>query len=134
MTSNSKLKIILFDGVCNICDNSVRFIIKRDPHQKFVFASLQSEIGQGLVSEYSLPNDLETMFLIEDESVYMKSDAVLRIAKELSGLWPIFGVLIKLPRFIRDYLYKQFSQNRYRLFGKKDVCEVASDDIKCRFL
>lgn len=131
---NQKPKIILFDGICNICDSSMLFIIKRDPHKKFVFATLQSDIGQRLVAEHSLPNDLETMFLIEDEVVYMQSDAVLRIVKELNGLWPIFGILYKLPRAIRDYGYKKFSKNRYRLFGKKEYCEIVSADMKSRFL
>jgi len=105
-------KIILFDGVCKICDRSMMFIIKRDPNKKFVFASLQSDIGQDLV----------------------QSDAVLRIVKELNGLWPILGVFDKLPRAIRDYAYKKFSMNRYRLFGKKEQCELPSAEVRSRFL
>ena len=127
-------KIILFDGVCKICDRSMLFIIKRDPNKKFVFASLQSDIGQDLVDKYSLPDDMETMILIEGDVFYIQSDAVLRIVKELNGLWPILGVFDKLPRAIRDYAYKKFSMNRYRLFGKKEQCELPSAEVRSRFL
>ena len=134
VTNNDNLRIILFDGVCKICDRSMLFIIKRDPHKKFVFASLQSDIGQRLVVQHSLPNDLETMILIENDTFYIQSDAVMRIVKELNGLWPIFGIFHKLPKVVRDYAYKMFSKNRYRLFGKKEHCEIPSEDVQSRFL
>ena len=134
VNKNDKMKIILFDGVCKICDRSMLFIIKRDPNKKFMFASLQSEIGQNLVVKYSLPDKLETMILIEDDEFYIQSDAVFRIVKELDGLWPMLYFFYKLPRGIRDTGYRIFSKNRYRLFGKKEYCETPSHDVKERFL
>lgn len=127
-------QIILFDGVCSICDRSMRFIIKRDPKKKFRFATLQSELGQRLFMEHSIPNDIETMVLIKNDKAYIQSEAVLRIAKELNGFWPIFAVLQKLPLKFRDYAYKMFSENRYKLFGKSEQCSIPSKEQRSRFL
>jgi len=131
---NDISRIVLFDGVCKFCDSSVLFIIKRDPQRKFVFATLQSEVGQQLVREHALSENLDTMVLIESGEVFIKSDAVLRIVKELNGFWSLLAIVHKLPRNFRDYCYTKFGHNRYRLFGKKELCEVPSGDIQRRFL
>lgn len=127
-------RIVLFDGVCKFCDASVLFIIKRDAQRKFVFATLQSDVGQQFVSEHALPENLDTIVLIEGSEVFIKSDAVFRIVKELNGFWSLLVILHKLPRRFRDYCYMKFGNNRYRLFGKKELCEVLSSDMRRRFL
>lgn len=85
-------RIILFDGVCNVCDRSVQFIIKHDPAFKFEFASLQSEIGKALFEKYRLPNHIDSIVLIEEDAVYFKSTAALKIAKQLSGFYSILSI------------------------------------------
>src|SRR5262245_44838144 len=95
--------VVLFDGVCNLCTGSVQFILKRDPKAYFRFASLQSPAGQRLLNAYVLPaQSLESVILIEDQRLYKRSDAALRIARHLSGLWPLLTLLLFIPRPIRD--------------------------------
>jgi predicted DCC family thiol-disulfide oxidoreductase YuxK len=127
--------IILFDGVCNLCNASVQFIIEHDPKAHFRFAALQSPIGQCLLEQHALrPQTMETMVLIEGTSAFTKSDAALRIAKRLSGLYPALTVLFNIPRPIRDWGYDLIANNRYKWFGKRDSCMVPTDDILDRFL
>lgn len=127
-------RIILFDGVCNVCDRSVQFIIKHDPKQKFQFASLQSDIGQQLLREYKLSNNLDSMVLIEGERAYTKSTAALKIAKQLQGFYSVLIVLLVIPKPIRDGVYRLIANNRYKWFGKKDQCMLPSPGDRQRFL
>ena len=132
----SKIKsmsIVLFDGVCNFCNSSVNFIIARDSAKYFKFAPLQSEIGQEFVKKFNL-NDVDSIILVEDEQAYTHSTAALKIAKQLDGFWKVFYIFIILPKFIRDFFYKTFAQNRYKLFGKQDVCMMPTPEIRERFL
>jgi predicted DCC family thiol-disulfide oxidoreductase YuxK len=127
-------KIVLFDGECNFCDRSVQFIIKRDPHASYKFASLQSGIGQQFRKDYSIPLHIDSLILLENEHYYVKSTAALRICKRLKGVWKIGGFFLLIPTPIRDLVYDFIAKNRYKWFGKKDACEIPSSEIKKRFL
>lgn len=127
--------IVLFDGVCNFCNSSVQFIIKRDPSAHFLFTSLQSEKGQELVQQYDIPSDVDSLVIITNERAYIKSSAALRIAKKLDGLWRLSFLFIVVPRPIRDAFYDFFAKNRYRWFGKTDeACMLPSPEQRKRFL
>lgn len=127
--------ILLFDGVCNLCNSSVQFIIKRDKKNRFLFASLQGKKGQELLSKFNLPlNDLNSFVLIENEKAYTRSTGALRAFKKLSGGWKLWYALIIIPKFIRDAVYKWIAKNRYRWFGKKEECMIPTPELKERFL
>ncbi len=126
---------ILFDGVCNLCSGFVVFTIKRDPDAKFKFASLQSNEGGNFQKEFGInPDNIKTIVLVENDNYYIKSDAVLRIFKHLDGMWFILYYLIYIPRSIRNFVYDLVANNRYRWFGKKDVCMLPTPELKKRFL
>lgn len=127
-------RIILFDGVCNLCNSSVKFIIKRDSEGQFKFASLQSETGQTLLRMHGLNKDLNSFVLLEDDKVYLKSSAALRVCRKLGSAWPILSLFRFLPPFIRDFLYDFVAKNRYKWFGKEESCLVPSPEWKQRFL
>lgn len=127
-------KIILFDSECNFCDRSVQFIIKRDPEGYYKFASLQSDTGQKILKEYSVPDNIDSFILIDNNRYYSKSSAALRVCKNLKGLWKLFYSLLIVPRPIRDFFYEIIAKNRYKWFGKKDSCMLPSPDIRKRFL
>lgn len=128
-------KIILFDGVCNLCNGAVIFIIKRDKNDLFRFAALQSEIGKELVKEHQIDTSkTDSIVLIEDESYFTKSAAALRIARHLSGGYPLlFGFMI-LPKVLRDPLYDIIANNRYKWFGKRDQCMIQTPELKAKFI
>jgi predicted DCC family thiol-disulfide oxidoreductase YuxK len=127
--------VLLFDGVCNLCNSSVQFIIERDPNARFRFASLQSEEGQALLSRFeNRPADLSSVVLVQDDLLYARSEAALRVARQLGGGWSLLYAFIVVPRPIRDAVYDWIARNRYRWFGKKDACMIPSPDLKSRFL
>lgn len=127
--------VILFDGVCNLCNGSVLFIIKRDPRARFYFAALQSDFGIGQLKSFGLPaTALNSVLLMKDGMLYQKSNAALEIAKHLSGLWPALYIFKIIPPFLRDGLYMWIARNRYRWFGKKDACMIPTPELKSRFL
>lgn len=126
--------VILFDGVCNFCDASVQFIIKRDEQAVFQFASLQSDAGQKLLSEYHVPENVDSMILIEDGKVHYKSSAALRISRRLQGAWKLLYGFIVIPAPIRNIVYDVIARNRYRWFGKKDSCMLPPPSVRKRFL
>lgn len=126
---------ILFDGVCNLCNGSVQFILRRDPQARFRFASLQSEAGRRLVTEQGLdPEVLNSVILIEEGRVYRESTAALRIARHMSGAWKLLRVLVLVPRPIRDAVYRLIARNRYRWFGKSETCWLPTPELRARFL
>ena len=126
--------IVLFDGVCNFCNDSVNFIIRHDRDNKFKFATLQSEIGQELRAEHNVGEDIDSIVLIENDQAFTHSTAGLRIAKALGGVWSLGYIFIIVPTVIRDWFYKLFAKYRYRLFGKKEVCMIPTPDVRERFL
>jgi predicted DCC family thiol-disulfide oxidoreductase YuxK len=127
--------IVLFDGACNLCTSTVQFIIKRDPHGYFTFASLQSTIGRTLLEEYGLPPDaLDTFVVVEGSRCFTRSDAALRVAQHLSGGWALLRGLSLIPKPMRDWGYTVIARNRYRWFGTHETCIVPSRDILDRFL
>lgn len=127
--------LLLFDGVCNLCNSSVQFIIKRDPKGTFRFAALQSALGQKELQQYQLKADsLESIVLILDGKVWQRSNAALEIARRLSGLWPALYIFKIIPRFIRDWVYDLIANNRYRWFGRQDQCMIPTPELKSRFL
>lgn len=126
--------LLLFDGMCNLCTGSVQFIIKRDPTAKLSFAALQSKVGQHILEQFNLPqNELKSLVFYENGKVYTRSTGALRVAKHLSGLWPLLYVLMLFPRFIRDAVYDWVGRNRYRWFGKKTTCWMPTPELNSRF-
>ncbi len=135
MNKQSTHSIILFDGVCNLCNGAVNFVIKRDPGNVFKFATLQEKKGALLLKMHAIDiQKLDSIVLIENEKVYIKSSAALRITKKLSGLWPLFFVLLIIPSFIRDGIYDIIAKNRYKWFGKKEQCMIPTPGLKKKFL
>jgi predicted DCC family thiol-disulfide oxidoreductase YuxK len=127
--------IVLFDGVCNLCNGTIQFIIKRDKKKRFRFASLQSDVGQEQLKKNGLSTtSLYSIILIEGDNVYDQSDAALRIAKHLSGIWPVLYSFIVFPKGLRDAVYGFIARNRYRFFGRQDQCMLPTPDIKARFI
>lgn len=127
--------VLLFDGVCNLCNSSVQFIIKRDPEGHFHFAALQSEKGQALLSQFpERPKALSSVALVEDGRLFLRSDAALRVARKLGGGWPLLYGFIVLPRSLRDGAYNFIARNRYRWFGKQESCMLPRPEWKQRFL
>ncbi|MBL7761110.1 MAG: DUF393 domain-containing protein [Sediminibacterium sp.] len=135
MINNPDHPIVLFDGVCNLCNRSVQLILRNDPEKKFRYAALQSSFGQRVLEGAGLPADqLNTLLLLKNGKLYRKSTAALLIAAELSGLWPVLYAFTILPAFIRDPLYDLVAGNRYRLFGKQAACMVPDAKTKDLFL
>ena len=127
--------IILFDGVCNLCNGVVRFIIRNDKKGRFRFASLQSDKGKILLKKHGMvENQMNTIVYIRTDMVYVQSDAAMEIAKDLGYPWKILYGFVILPGFIRDGIYNLIARNRYRIFGKKESCMVADESVKWRFL
>ncbi len=128
--------IVLFDGVCNFCNDSVRFIIKRDKNDLFRFASLQSSLGQKLTKERGIDTTkIDSIILIKPaEAYYIKSDAALNIAKKLSALYPLLSLFLVLPRGFRDFFYDIIARNRYKWFGKKEACPMPTPEERAKFL
>jgi predicted DCC family thiol-disulfide oxidoreductase YuxK len=132
---SSTQHIILFDGVCNLCTSSVQFIIKRDREKIFRFASLQSEFGQQfLASRRDIPEKLDSIVYLENDKVYIKSPAVLKILHKLGRIYSFSVIFWIIPRFLRDAMYDLIARKRYRWFGKKEICMVPTPDLKERFL
>jgi len=127
--------VLLFDGVCNLCNGVVQFIIPRDPAGRIRFAPLQSSAGKALMSGHGLPpGDLDSVVLVEDGRVYRKSNAVIRVA-ELLG-WPYRAASVgrAVPQSVRNRLYDIVASNRYDVFGRKDQCMIPDEDVSDRFL
>ncbi|SNZ02639.1 Predicted thiol-disulfide oxidoreductase YuxK, DCC family [Terribacillus aidingensis] len=126
--------IILFDGVCNLCNNSVQFIIKHDRKAYFKFASLQSDAGTALAGDDQIPDGVDSILLVKAGKVYTESSAVVRIARHLDGVWKLAAAAWVIPRPIRNTLYRYVAKNRYRWFGRQNECMLPSPALKERFL
>jgi predicted DCC family thiol-disulfide oxidoreductase YuxK len=133
-TNTHKGPVLLFDGVCNLCTSSVHFIIKRDPKRKFRFASLQSAFGQNVLQEHQLNTQtFDSLVLLENGKIYQRSTAALRIARQLSGAWPLLYIFMIVPAFIRNAVYDFIARNRYKWFGKKETCWLPTPDLQALF-
>jgi predicted DCC family thiol-disulfide oxidoreductase YuxK len=129
-------KIILFDGVCNLCNGSVRFVLEHERQPIFRFAWIQSAAGEELLKSCGLPSDYrQAVVLIDSGKVYLGSTAALKIGQQLRFPGPLLSsVGFMVPRLLRDRVYDQIARNRYRLFGKRDVCIIPTRELKERFL
>ncbi|MGZ3423463.1 MAG: thiol-disulfide oxidoreductase DCC family protein [Polyangiales bacterium] len=131
------MSIVLFDGVCNLCNASVQFIAARDPQGKFQFASLQSKVARELLAGHGMvppEGDPDSILLIEEGVVYERSTAALRIARRLSGPVRVLWLFIVVPRVLRDLVYRFVARHRYRWFGKSETCAVPTPSMRARFL
>ena len=127
--------IVLFDGVCNLCNSAVDLIIRNDKKGQIKVAALQDQKTKELLKDYKINSDyLDSIILIRGEKVFYKSRAALEITKNLKGLWPLLYVFIILPTFIRDPIYDFIARNRYRWFGKKETCRLPTPEERARFL
>ncbi len=127
--------IVLFDGVCNLCNGSVQLILKRDQRGIFRFASLQSEAGRSLMAGHGLdPDALSSVVLIEDGRAWEESSAALRIARHLAGPWKLLRIFAVIPQPLRDAVYRWIARNRYRWFGKTETCWLPTPELRARFL
>lgn len=135
MSDSRDNPIILFDGVCKFCHASIQFVIRRDQHLHFRFCPLQSPKGQQLAIEHGIGNPgLTSIILLDNNHIYRKSSAALRIARKLAVPWPILYVFIVIPPFIRDAVYDFIGNHRYQWFGKFDQCMIPDDETRERFL
>jgi predicted DCC family thiol-disulfide oxidoreductase YuxK len=135
MTDDPSHAVVLFDGVCNFCNRSVNWIIRRDKGGYFRFASLQSDAGAALQERHGLdPSALDTLVLIEGGRVYVKSTAALRILRRIRSPWRALSFVTAVPRPVRDFAYDWFARRRYRWFGKREECMVPPASVRERFL
>ncbi len=129
--------IVLFDGVCNLCNGAVQFILDRDRTQAIRFASLQSDKGQELLRSHGIPipeGDPDTIFLVEGDIVRSRSTAALHIAKRLTLPWRLAWVFLIVPAPIRDLFYRLVAANRYRIFGRSNECRVPTPELRARMV
>lgn len=130
-------KIIFFDGVCNLCNSFIDYVIQRDKEKKIFYCSLQSELAQELLAEHSISfeNGFSTIFYYDQGKLYKRSTAILRIYKELNALHKIgASILLVIPAFLRNVVYDFIAKNRYRFYGKKETCRLPSPEEKDQFL
>jgi predicted DCC family thiol-disulfide oxidoreductase YuxK len=125
--------VLLFDGVCTLCNGFVRFVIERDPPGRFQFAPLQSEAASRLLGAAPQPLP-DSLVLVEDGRLFTRSTAALRVARGLRFPWPLAYVFVAVPRPLRDWVYDAVARNRYRWFGRRDVCMVPTPELQSRFL
>jgi len=128
--------ILFFDGVCNLCNSTVDFIIRKDTKAVFKFAALQSDIAKATLQDYRLdPDDLDTVILLDKGKVYTKAEAALQVMKILGGIYgPLGAIGSILPLTISNRLYQWIAKNRYRIYGKKETCRIPTPQEKERFL
>jgi predicted DCC family thiol-disulfide oxidoreductase YuxK len=129
--------VVFFDGVCNLCNGTVQFLIDHDKRERLRFAALQSEAAKAMLEGRDLGparESLDSVLLLEGDTLYARSDAALRIARRLSGAWPVFYALILVPRFVRDAIYDFVARHRYRWFGRTEACRVPTPALRARFL
>lgn len=127
--------VIFFDGVCNLCHGAVQFTIERDAKDVFKFASLQSEYAQQQLLPFDIdPRKGNSFVLLENNNVYQRSTAALRVARKLNGFWPLLYGFIIIPAFLRDAVYNWIAKNRYKWFGEKESCWIPTPALRSKFL
>lgn len=141
MASDTPNPIILYDGVCALCNHLVRFVLKRDSRDHFRFASLQSDFAVNILQHHgAVPQTLDTFYIVLDhgqpeERLAARSDAALAVLREIGGVWKALGGLLRLlPRWFRDWGYNLIARNRYRIFGRYDVCPLPEEKYRHKFL
>ena len=128
-------KIILFDGVCNLCNSSVTFVIQRDKKDLFRFAALQEAVGQQLIEKHQIDTSkTDSIILIDGDKAYVKSTAALKVARHLGGAYPLLYGFMIIPNFIRNWVYDYIAKNRYKWYGKKESCMIPTPALKSKFL
>lgn len=129
-------KIILFDGVCNLCNSSINYVIDKDKNDEFLFLALQSDLGKELQSYLGIsPDNLDSIILyIPNEAYYIKSTAALKIMTHFSGLWKLMSIFNIIPTKLRDVIYDLVAKNRYKWYGKQLQCRVPTPELKSKFL
>lgn len=130
-------QLILFDGVCNLCNSSILYVIKRDKKNKFLFAPLQSDVGMVLIDKFNIDTDkMDSILLYHpiSNSISSKSSAALHIAKHLGFPSNVLTVFFIIPTFIRNWVYNYIAKNRYKWFGKKESCMIPTSELKAKFL
>ena len=129
------MKVVLFDGVCNLCNRSVNWIIDHDKQNQFKYASLQSAYGQNKIKQLGLANNhMSTVIFEDNDKSYLRSDAALQIVKQLGGVYSMVAISYIVPSFVRDFFYKIVADNRYKWFGKKESCRIPTPELKSKFL
>lgn len=132
---NSDQPILLFDGVCNLCNSLVRFIIKRDRKAKIRFSPLQSAAGKSMLLKSELRESyLDSVVFIKGDKYFLRSSAILHLLNELGGAWKLFYGFLIIPPFMRDFIYRVIARTRYKVFGRTDSCMVPDEKIKSRFI
>lgn len=127
--------IVLFDGVCGLCNRSVQLILRNDRRGRFRFAALQSDAGRALLEKFGLsPEALDSVVLVDGGTAWRKSRAALRIARRMDAPWPLLWPLAVVPRPLADFLYDRLAKHRYRIFGKLDACMIPPPEVRARFL
>ena len=134
MTPAGDGPVILFDGVCNLCDRFVLFVIDRDRRAEFAFAALQSEVAQRLLHGHEVPADLSTVVLVESRQVSVRSTAAISIVARLGMPWTLCRALLVIPRPVRDLVYDWVARHRHALFGTRESCRVPTAALRARFL
>lgn len=136
MISKDDKKIILFDGVCNLCNSSIQFVIKHDKKNRYKFAALQSDVAKMLLNERGIDSSqIDSIILIDpDTAYYIKSSAALEIGKSFGGGWRLLSIFEWVPRPIRDWIYDLIAKNRYSWFGKQNDCMIPTPELKAKFL
>lgn len=135
MKNISHQPLILFDGVCNLCNSSVQYIIKHDRHNKFKFASLQSDAAKEILLQFNKNNsDLNSIILIYRDKIFEKSSAILRLLRVLGGLHSLLYVFIIIPKSIRNWVYDYIAKNRYKWYGKRESCMIPTKELKSKFI
>lgn len=128
--------IILFDGVCNLCNSSVNSVIDKDKNDLYRFTSLQEEVGQEIQKYLGINTiDLDSIILyIPEEAYYTKSDAALKVLSSFGGLWKVVNIFYIIPKPIRNFVYDFVARNRYKWYGKSDNCRIPTPELKSKFL
>jgi predicted DCC family thiol-disulfide oxidoreductase YuxK len=140
LSNSESSPVVLYDGVCGLCNHLVQFLLKRDTKDRFRFASLQSDFAQTLMTNHGVdPHDLDTVYVVRDhgqahETLLARSDAILYMLQQLGGVWKLSAAGRVLPRVFRDLIYKMVARNRYRVFGKHESCMLPEPKHRNKFL
>lgn len=133
-SDNTKRPILFFDGNCGLCNRSVKFVLRKEKKHELIFSPLQSEFAKRTLAPFNLEGKMDSMVLLENGKVHLRSSAALRVTKYLKGLWPGMLAFLIVPSFIRNFIYDYIAKNRITWFGSADYCEMMTPELKKRFL